>query len=94
MIDRIANPWGKRTPFERDGEWPVRVDQFLEDGVSEDEVDAWVQTASILYSNGDAFDVAVKNGLMVVVRGCSMDWVNKVRVDPKDICDWYANIDE
>jgi hypothetical protein len=30
------------------------VDQFLEEGVSESEVDRWVQTASILHSNGDA----------------------------------------
>ena len=48
MTDRIANPWGKRTPFGPGEDWPVRVDQFLEEGVSEDEVDRWVQTASIL----------------------------------------------
>lgn len=54
MTDRIANPWGERTPFGQGEDWPVRVDQFLEDGVSEGEVDRWVQTASILHSNGDA----------------------------------------
>ena len=62
MIDRIANPWGGRTPFGRDEEWPVRVDQFLEKGVDEEDVEAWVQTASILHSNGDALDIAVKTG--------------------------------
>jgi len=30
VTDRIAKPWGERTPFDRDGEWPVRVDLFLE----------------------------------------------------------------
>ncbi|MDP9455461.1 MAG: nitrate reductase [Actinobacteria bacterium] len=94
MTDRIANPWGERTPFARDEEWPVRVDQFLEDGVSEDEVDAWVQTASILHSNGDAYDVAVKDGRMVGVRGRAIDRVNKGRMDPKDLFGWQANLSE
>ena len=62
MTDRIENPWGERTPYGRDGEWPVRVDQFLEDGVGEGDVDAWVQTASILHSNGDAYDGGWKKG--------------------------------
>ena len=94
MIDRIAYPWGERTPFGRDEEWPVRVDTYLEDGVSEDDVDAWVQTASILHSNGDAFDVAVKDGRMVGVRGRAVDRVNKGRVDPKDLFGWQANLSE
>ena len=88
MTDRIAKPWGTRTPFGRDGEWPVRVDQFLEPGVDEADVDVWVQTASILHSNGDAYDVAVKDGRMVGVRGRSMDRVNKGRLDPKDLFGW------
>ncbi len=94
MTDRIANPWGSRTPYGRDGEWPVRVDQFLEEGVSEDEVDRWIQTASILHSNGDAYDVAVKDGRMVGVRGRSVDRVNKGRMDPKDLFGWQANLSE
>jgi len=36
LTDRMANPWGTRTPFGRDGEWPLRVDQFLEAGVGEE----------------------------------------------------------
>ena len=90
-MDRIANPWGGRTPYARGEEWPVRVDQFLEEGVSEDEVDRWVQTASILHSNGDAYDVAVKDGRMVGVRGRGVDRVNKGRMDPKDLFGWQAN---
>ena len=82
MTDRIANLWGKRTPFGSGEEWPVRVDQFLEDDVSEEEVDRWVQTASVLHSNGDALDVAVKNGRIVGIRGRVVDRMNRGRVDP------------
>src|SRR3712207_4581765 len=91
MTDRIANPWGRRTPLGRDGEWPVRVDQFLEAGVSEEDVDRWVQTASILHSNGDALDIALREGRIVGVRGRSVDRVNKGRLDPKDLFGWQAN---
>src|SRR5215203_5875745 len=94
MTDRIANLWGKRTPFGPGEEWPVRVDQILEKGVSEDDVDRWVQTASILHSNGDALDIAVKEGRIVGVRGRVVDRVNKGRVDPKDLFGWQANNSE
>jgi ferredoxin-nitrate reductase len=94
MIDRIKEPWGERTPFGPGEEWPVRVDQFLEEGVSEDDVDRWVQTASILHSNGDALDIAVKDGRIVGVRGRGVDRVNKGRVDPKDLFGWQANDSE
>ena len=70
----------------------MRVDRFLEEGVSEDVVDRWVQTASILHSNGDAYDVAVKDGRMVGVRGRGVDRVNKGRMDPKDLFGWQANL--
>src|ERR687897_995758 len=94
MTDRIANLWGKRTPFGPGQEWPVRVDQFLEEGVAEAEIDRWVQTASILHSNGDALDIAVKDGRIVGVRGRGVDRVNKGRVDPKDLFGWQANNSE
>src|SRR5215207_8312086 len=94
MADRIANPWGERTPFEPGEEWPVRVDQFLEEGVSEEEIDRWVQTASILHSNGDALDIAVKDERIVGVRGRGVDRVNHGRVDPKDLFGWQANNSE
>jgi ferredoxin-nitrate reductase len=94
VTDRIKEPWGRRTPFGSGEEWPVRVDQFLEQGVSEDEVDRWVQTASILHSNGDALDIAVKDGRIVGVRGRGVDRVNKGRVDPKDLFGWQANNSE
>jgi ferredoxin-nitrate reductase len=91
VTDRIKEPWGKRTPFGPGEEWPVRVDQFLEQGLSEDDIDRWVQTASILHSNGDALDVAVKDGRIVGVRGRGVDRVNKGRVDSKDLFGWQAN---
>src|SRR5829696_7261486 len=94
MTDRIANLWGERTPFGPGEEWPVRVDQILEEGVSEDDVDRWVQTASILHSNGDALDIAVRSGRIVGVRGRGVDRVNKGRVDPKDLFGWQANNSE
>jgi ferredoxin-nitrate reductase len=94
VTDRIANPWGERTPFGKDGEWPVRVDQFLEAGVSEEDVVRWVQTASILHSNGDALDIAVRDDRIVGVRGRSVDRVNKGRLDPKDLFGWQANNSE
>jgi anaerobic selenocysteine-containing dehydrogenase len=89
-LDRIADPWGTRTPYGRGESWPVRVDQFLEAGISEDEVERWVQTASLHHSNGDALDLAVKDGRIVGVRGRAEDRVNRGRVDPKDLFVWQA----
>lgn len=66
---RISHPWGDRTPYGSGEEWPTRVDHHLSDGITESEVDRWVQTASILHSNGDALDIAVKDERMVGVRG-------------------------
>jgi len=84
-LDRIAQPWGTRTPFGRDGQWPTRQDTFLADGVRSDDVDRWVQSASVLHSNGDAMDIAVKDGRIVGVRGRTSDRVNHGRLDPKDL---------
>ncbi len=116
MADRIADPWGLRTPYgppvmtgqaapspagrrgdlppdvqERRSSWPVRVDTFLEEGVREKDVEAWVQAASILHSNGDAMDIAVAGGRIVGVRGRAVDRINHGRLDPKDLYGWQAN---
>src|SRR5215207_5566777 len=90
-MDRIAEPWGTRTPYGRGGEWPTRVDTFLEPGVEPGDVDDWVQSASILHSNGDGIDIAVKDGRIVGVRGRGDDRVNRGRLDPKDLYGWQAN---
>ncbi|MCY1158952.1 MAG: molybdopterin oxidoreductase, partial [Citricoccus sp.] len=89
--DRIAEPWGTRTPYAAGERWPVRIDSHLEEGLSAQEVDRWVQTASILHSNGDALDIAVKDGRMVGVRGRAQDRVNHGRLGVKDLYGWQAN---
>ena len=43
MVDRINDIWGERTPHPRGTVWPARVDQHLEDGLAEQDVDRWVQ---------------------------------------------------
>lgn len=90
-IDRIARPWGGRTPYARHGTWPPRVDTFLEEGVAPDQVQRWVRAASILHSDGDAMDIAVVDGRMVGVRGRADDRVNRGRLGPKDLFGWQAN---
>ncbi|MGW3605423.1 hypothetical protein [Micromonospora sp. NPDC005161] len=86
MVDRIADPWGARTPYGPGQEWPVRVDPFLDSDRNEADVDRWVQSASVLHSNGDAMDIAVAGGRIVGVRGRAVDRVNRGRLDPKDLC--------
>jgi anaerobic selenocysteine-containing dehydrogenase len=91
-VDRIAEPWGSRTPYEPGSTaWPERIDQYLADGVSAESVDQWVQSAAVLHSNGDALDIAVKDGRIVGVRGRGIDRVNHGRLDPKDLFGWQAN---
>jgi anaerobic selenocysteine-containing dehydrogenase len=90
-VDRIAQPWGDRTPYGRGEVWPVRVDSYLDAGVAADAVEEWVPTASLLHSNGDAMDVAVAHGRIVGVRGRPGDRVNRGRLGPKDLFGWQAN---
>lgn len=90
-VDRIAEPWGDRTPYGRGADWPVRVDSYLEPGVTADTVERWVPTASLLHSNGDAMDIAVADGRIVGVRGRPDDRVNHGRLGPKDLFGWQAN---
>jgi anaerobic selenocysteine-containing dehydrogenase len=86
-----VEPWGARTPYGRGEVWPDRVDVELADGVAADDVERWVQTASLLHSNGDAIDIAVADGRIVGVRGRVEDRVNRGRLDPKDRFGWKAN---
>lgn len=89
--DRIAQPWGTRTPYERGAKWPERTDLHLAAGVTPESVDRWVPTAAVLHSNGDGLEIAVKDGRMVGVRGRADDRVNHGRLDPKDLFGWQAN---
>ncbi|MFI2102803.1 molybdopterin oxidoreductase family protein [Isoptericola sp. NPDC019693] len=90
-IDRVAQPWGTRTPYGPGETWPARVDTFLVDDLDPGDVDRWVPSASVLHSNGDALDIAVKDGRMVGVRGRAGDRVNHGRLGPKDLYGWQAN---
>jgi ferredoxin-nitrate reductase len=89
--DRVEAPWGERTPYGVGDEWPARVDAHLAEGVGEEHVDRWLPSASLLHSNGDAMDIAVKDGRIVGVRGRETDRVNRGRLDPKDLYAWQAN---
>ncbi|UYP19206.1 nitrate reductase [Rhodococcus sp. Z13] len=91
IVDRIAEPWGTRTPYGPGQRWPTRVDRHLEPGLTEADIDRWVQSASVLHSNGDGLDIAVRDGRIVGVRGRAVDRVNHGRLDPKDLFGWQAN---
>ena len=80
MVDRIADPWGERTPYSAGEPWPVRVDAHPGDPGP---VDGWFRSASVLHSNGDAMDIAVRGGRIVGVRGRADDRVNHGRLGPK-----------
>ncbi|GAA2128903.1 molybdopterin oxidoreductase family protein [Nocardioides bigeumensis] len=85
MSDRIADIYGTRTPHSRGTVWPARVDQYLDEGVREGDVDRWVQSACLLCSNGCGVDIAVRDGRMVGVRGRATDVVNHGRLGPKGL---------
>ncbi|MFI8100996.1 molybdopterin oxidoreductase family protein [Streptomyces sp. NPDC086023] len=88
--DRIARPWGDRTPYPAGGTWPARTDTHLAEGLGPGDVDRWTKAASVLHSNGDAMDVAVRDGRIVGVRGRAADRVNHGRLGPKDLFGWQA----
>lgn len=90
MVDRIADPWGLRTPHAQDTNWPARVDQHLAPGIAEGDVERWVRSACVLCANGCALDLAVKGGRLVGVRG-RLDHANEGRLGPKGLFGWQAN---
>ena len=45
----------------------------------------------MLHSNGDAIDIAVKDGQIAGARGRAVDRVNRGRIDVKDLFGWQAN---
>jgi anaerobic selenocysteine-containing dehydrogenase len=83
--DRVANVFGEATPHSPKTVWPARVDQHLDDGLSERDVDRLVQSACLLCSNGCGADIAVKDGVMVGIRGRPGDTVNHGRLGPKGL---------
>jgi ferredoxin-nitrate reductase len=91
VADRIADPWGARTPYARGEHWPERVDMHLAPGLEAGVIERWVASASLLHSNGDGMDIAVHDGRIAGVRGRAHDRVNHGRLDPKDLYGWQAN---
>jgi ferredoxin-nitrate reductase len=89
--DRIAHPWGARTPFASGTRWPERTDVQLEAGIDSHDVDRWVTSACVLCSNGCGLDIAVKDDRIVGVRGRAADRVNHGRLGPKGLFGWQAN---
>ena len=63
----------------------------LAEGSAASDVERWVPTASLLHSNGDAMDIAVRDGRIIGVRGREHDRVNRGRLGPKDLFAWQAN---
>jgi anaerobic selenocysteine-containing dehydrogenase len=94
--DRIADPWGRRTPYESGQAWPERVDEQVgggRDGPGDGlvQVERWVPSACVLCSNGCGLDIGVAGGRIVGVRGRAGDRVNHARLGPKGLYGWQAN---
>ncbi len=82
----IEDIWGARTPYAGEGQWPVRVDEHVDE-----EPERWVHSCCVLCANGCALDIGVKNGRIVGVRGRADDRVNRGRLGPKGMYGWRAN---
>ncbi|MFL6177531.1 MAG: nitrate reductase, partial [Ornithinibacter sp.] len=89
---RITDIWGRSTPYAGGEPWPARVDTHLVDGVAEDDVEHWVQSACVLCSNGCGLDIAVAGGRMVGVRGREHDRVSRGRLGPKGLLGWQGQL--
>ena len=81
--ERIADPWGGRTPYGAGDSWPARPDEQLADGVAAADVERWVQSASLLHSNGDAMDIAVIGDrivdLLALASSCHPQTLRQIR---------------
>jgi hypothetical protein len=77
--DRIANPWGERTPFAAGQDWPPRVDMMLEDGLRESVVERsrplphGVRVRHGLALVGQAAQGLRDHDLLDVVRTCETE---------------------
>ncbi|EYD77711.1 Assimilatory nitrate reductase large subunit [Rubellimicrobium mesophilum DSM 19309] len=85
--DSVADIWGPRTPHGPEAEWPVRVDEQIDEPP-----ERWVQAGCVLCSNGCGLDIGVKDNRIVGVRGREEDVVNKGRLGPKGLHGWQANM--
>ena len=57
--DRIADPWGARTPYGRHEAWPARVDTYLAEGV-EPETNTPAEFAAFIRAEVTRWGQAVK----------------------------------
>src|SRR6478735_7655844 len=85
VSDRIDDVWGPRSPHAAGSPWPVRIDTFLQPGISENDVQRWVPSVCLLCSNGCGLDIAVADDRMVGVRGRPADRVSAGRLGPKGL---------
>jgi ferredoxin-nitrate reductase len=85
--DRIADPWGPRTPYGAGQAWSVRVDEHQ----AGPEAERWVPSACVLCSNGCGLDIGVAGGRIVGVRGRAGDRVNHGRLGPRGLYGWQAD---
>jgi len=90
--DRIDDVWGLRTPHAAGSAWPVRIDSFLQPGISEEDVQRWVPSVCLLCSNGCGIDIAVADDRMVGVRGRPTDRVSAGRLGPKGLYGWQGEL--
>lgn len=89
---RIEDIWGTTTPYAAGQPWPTRVDSHVRDGLREDDVERWVQSACLLCSNGCGVDIGVRDGQMVAVRGRENDRVSRGRLGPKGLFGWQGQL--
>jgi anaerobic selenocysteine-containing dehydrogenase len=82
----VEDVWGPRTPYIGEGQWPVRVDEHVDE-----EPERWVHSCCVLCANGCALDIGVKGNRIVGVRGRADDRVNRGRLGPKGMYGWRAN---
>ena len=87
-MSRTADPWGARTPYRRGEPWPERVDSNVEG----EGVDRWVQSASVLHSNGDAHGHRGPGRAdRRRARARAATGSTAAGSDPKDLYGWQAN---
>ncbi|WP_438001565.1 nitrate reductase [Sorangium sp. So ce185] len=82
----VTSPWGERTPYFGEHQWPARVDEQ-----TQEEPERWVQSCCVLCTNGCGLDIGVKGNRIVGVRGRAQDVVNHGRLGPKGLHGWVAN---
>ncbi len=92
VSDRIDDVWGPRSPHAAGSPWPVRIDTFLQPGISENDVQRWVPSVCLLCSNGCGLDIAVADDRMVGVRGRPADRVSAGRLGPKGLYGWQGEL--